>query len=146
VVSNSTLDHLETSDEIAIAVRELHRVTRPGGHLLITLDNPVNPIVGFRNMIPRVWRRGVLPYELGATLGPRALRVMLERNGFEVLKTGAVFHSPRVLVVLVGRLVDRRPAATKQRYAGLWTPFEALGALPTRYVTGHFVAALARKR
>jgi len=146
VVSNSTLDHLPTRDDIAAAVRELHRVMRPGGHLLITLDNPVNPIVGFRNMLPAGLRRRLVPYALGATLGPRGLRLLLEQCGFDVLKTGAVFHSPRILVVLGGRLVDRRRAITKKRYARLWRPFEWLAALPTRYLTGHFVAVLARKR
>ena len=145
VFSNSTLDHLPTRQAIAEAVRELHRVTRSGGHLLITLDNPVNPIVGLRYKLPAVLRDGVVPYALGATLGPRALRTVLQESGFEVLKTGAVFHSPRVLVVAAGRLVDRRPASVRQRYARLWQPFELLGALPTRYLTGHFVAALARK-
>lgn len=146
IVSNSTLDHLPTRDDIGVAVRELNRVMRPGGHLLITLDNPVNPIVGFRNLLPERVRGGLLPYALGATLGPRGLRAMLEECGFDVLKSGAVFHSPRVLVVLGGRLVDRRTLPTKRRYAGLWRPFEALGALPTKYLTGHFVAMLARKR
>lgn len=146
VVSNSTLDHLATREEIGVAVRELHRVMRSGSHLLITLDNPLNPIVGVRSIIPASWRKGLLPYALGATLGPRALRVLLEQSGFDVLKTGAVFHSPRVLVVLAGRLVDRHRAQVKRRYAGLWAPFEALGVLPTRYLTGHFVAVLARKR
>ena len=146
IVSNSTLDHLPTREDIGVAVRELHRVLRPGGHLLITLDNPVNPIVGIRNMLPGLVRGTVLPYALGATLGPRRLRALLGQSGFEVLRTGAVFHSPRVLVVLGGRLFDHRQPATKRRYAGMWRPFEALGALPTRYLTGHFVAALARKR
>ncbi len=146
VVSNSTLDHLPTRNDIAVAVRELHRVIRSGGHLLITLDNPVNPIVGFRNMLPDRLRRGLFPYALGATLGPRRLRLLLEQSGFDVLKAGAVFHSPRVLVVLGGRLVDRRRATTKRRYADVWRSFEWLGALPTRYLTGHFVAVLARRR
>ena len=146
VISNSTLDHLPTREDIADAVRELHRVLRSGGHLLITLDNPVNPIVGFRNVLPAGLRRSLVPYAVGATLGPRRLRSLLEDSGFDVVKVGAVFHSPRVLVVLGGRLVDRGGTRARRRYAGLWRPFEWLGALPTRYLTGHFVAALARKK
>jgi len=146
VVSNSTLDHLATRADIAVAVRELHRVMRAGGHLLITLDNPLNPIVGIRNMLPEGLRESILPYALGATLGPRRLRSLLVESGFEVLRSGAVFHSPRVLVVLAGHLFDGRRATTRQRYARMWSPFEWLGTLPTRYLTGHFVAVLARKR
>ena len=43
VVSSSTLDHLDTVDEIAVALRELRRILRPGGELVVTLDNPANP-------------------------------------------------------------------------------------------------------
>lgn len=148
VVSNSTLDHLPTRDDIAVAVRELHRVLRPGGHLLITLDNPVNPVVGLRNALPRAVHEstGLVPYSVGATLGPRALRALLQECGFEVLRSDAVFHSPRLLVVLTGRGVDRRGPVARRRFAKFWSSFEWLGHLPTRYLTGYFVAALGRKR
>ena len=42
VVSNSTLDHFATRLEFEAAVAELARVLRPGGRLLITVDNPHN--------------------------------------------------------------------------------------------------------
>jgi SAM-dependent methyltransferase len=147
VVSNSTLDHLPTREAIAVAVRELHRVVRPGGHLLITLDNPMNPVVRLRNALPRGIHEStrLVPYSVGATLGPRRLRVLLQESGFEVLRSGAVFHSPRVLVVLTGRAVDRLGPVARRRFVKFWSAFEWLGHLPTRYLTGYFVAALARK-
>jgi SAM-dependent methyltransferase len=42
VVSNSTLDHFESRDEIDHALDELARVLRPGGTLVVTLDNAAN--------------------------------------------------------------------------------------------------------
>jgi SAM-dependent methyltransferase len=148
VVSNSTLDHLPTRGAIAVAVRELHRVVRPGGHLLITLDNPLNPVVGLRNALPRSLHAStrLVPYSVGATLGPRRLRTVLRESGFEVLRSDAVFHSPRMLVVLTGRVVDRLGPVARRRFVRFWSTFEWLGHLPTRYLTGYFVAALARKR
>ena len=72
VFSGSTLDHFATVADIAQAVKELVRVLRPSGRLLLTLDNPLNPLVSLRNgPLLRLFRRsGIVPYQVGATLGP----------------------------------------------------------------------------
>jgi len=149
VVSNSTLDHFPTHHDIAVALGELRRVLRPGGRLLITMDNPLNPIVALRNaMSPGMQRASrLVPFSVGATCGPRHLRRILGNAGFVVERCGAVFHSPRVLAVGIGNLIDRLDSrALQQRYVGLWRTFEGLGRLPSRYMTGYFTAALARVR
>jgi SAM-dependent methyltransferase len=148
VVSNSTLDHFPTAADIAVAIGELHRVLRRGGSLVVTLDNPLNPVVALRNALPPRVRAatGMVPFAVGATLGPRKLRALLDRTGFDVIRMSAVSHSPRVFVVLVGHLFDGRSVTTKRRYVRAWSVFEGLAALPTRYLTGYFVAAHARKR
>ncbi|MCM2269402.1 MAG: class I SAM-dependent methyltransferase [Thermoanaerobaculia bacterium] len=147
VVSISTLDHFAAPGEIGVALRELHRVTRRGGTLLVTLDNPLHPLVALRNALPGPLRAALVPFAVGATCGPRRLRSLLAAAGYEVARSTAVFHAPRALVVLAGRLVDRHAgAALKRNYVALWTGFERLARLPTRYLTGCFVAALARRR
>lgn len=149
VVSNSTLDHFESRDEIAVALAELNRVMRKGGTLLVTLDNPTNPVVALRNALPERLRAvsRLVPFAVGATCESRQLRELLEQAGFDVTRMGAVFHCPRVLVVLAGHLVDRHEnAAHRQKFVRLWSAFEKLASLPTRFLTGYFVAALARKR
>jgi len=150
VVSNSTLDHFASRREIAASLTEINRVLRPGGALLVTLDNGMNPVIAARNAMPADWRdaTGLVPYAVGATCRrPRDLRVLLEGAGFEVLQLGAVLHCPRVIGVLVGRAVDRRGSTrARQGYVRILVGFERLSRLPTRYVTGHFVAALARRR
>jgi SAM-dependent methyltransferase len=149
IVSNSTLDHFPSHDDISVALRELHRVLRSGGTLLVTLDNPLNPVVAIRNALPERLRAasGMVPFAVGATCGPRRLRALLQQAGFEVSRVGAVFHCPRVLVVLGGHPIDRYGGATtKRRYVRLWTACERLASLPTRFLTGYFVAALAHKR
>ena len=148
VVSNSTLDHFAASSDIGAALGELHRVLRPGGDLIVTLDNPCNPVVAIRNALPESLRSAsrLVPFAVGATCGPGRLRALLEQTGFEVVARTAVFHCPRALVVLGGRLIDRHCSpATRHRYVRLFTAFEGLGKLPTRYLTGYFVAALAHK-
>ncbi len=131
-VSNSTLDHFASTKEIERALRELERVLVPGGILILSLDNPLHPLVGLRNRLARLWRRlGVIPYAVGATHGPHGLRAALEGSGFVVLELAAVHHFPRLLLVAAERLLARRFAATVLRAA---RRAEALGRWPTRFV------------
>ena len=51
-VSLSTLDHFHTAAEIDLALDALHQSLRPGGWLLITLDNLSNPLIRLRNASP----------------------------------------------------------------------------------------------
>jgi ubiquinone/menaquinone biosynthesis C-methylase UbiE len=96
VVSNSTLDHFAAAD-IATSLAEPRRVLRPDGHLLLTLDNAANPLIGLRNALPfAVWRRlRIVPYYVGATLGPCELRRALAAAGFEIVEEGAVMPARR---------------------------------------------------
>ncbi len=116
----------------------------------MTLDNGMNPVIAARNAMPTRWRdaSGLVPYEVGATCRrPRDLKALLDDAGFGVTELGAVLHCPRVIGVLVGNGVDRRGGERARRaYARALVCFEGLSRLPTRYLTGHFLAALARKR
>ena len=148
VVSNSTLDHFGTHEEIMSSLRELYRVLRPSGRLLPTLDNPANPVVALRQVLPFdvLNRLGVLPYYIGATLGPHRLRRILRQLGFEVMEMGAVLHCPRMPAVVLCRLLARyATSAMQRRFLHLLMAFEGLSRWPTRLLTGHFVAVRALK-
>ncbi|MET0938598.1 MAG: class I SAM-dependent methyltransferase [Gaiellaceae bacterium] len=136
VVSTSTLDHFEDVADIAAALRELRRVLAPGGTLIVSLDNLANPLVAVRNALPFGWlhRVGLVPHYVGATCRPRELQELLARAGFDVNATTAIMHVPRVIALAVGRGMDTM--------LGL----ERLGRLPTRFLTGQFVAARAVRR
>jgi hypothetical protein len=84
---------------------------------------------------------GVVPYAVGATHGPRGLRVALEGNGFAVTELTAVHHFPRLALVALECLLGRRGNASALRLA---RRSETLGRWPTRFFTGQYVAALAR--
>lgn len=149
VVSNSTLDHFDSFDDIPRALAELHRVLRPGGTLIVTMDNLVNPLVALRNALP-FWplqRLGVVPYFVGATCGPRRLRRVLAASRFRVDDMGAILHVPRAPAVAAAALVDRGGGggARARLLRGLLA-FERLGRVPgARYVSGYFVAARATR-
>jgi SAM-dependent methyltransferase len=149
VVSNSTLDHFLSLNEVKVSLREFHRVLRPGGQLLLTLDNMANPVVALRNLLPFNWlhRLGVLPYYVGATCGPRSLRSMLEDAGLEVAEATAILHCPRVMAVQIARAVQTHGRIpTHQNFLRWLMKWERLSTWPTRFLTGHFIAVRCAKR
>src|SRR5258708_36813581 len=149
VVSPSTLDHFADPRHIAIALREIRRVLRPGGHLLVTLDNPANPILRARRPVARLTGAvgGLIPFPIGLTLSRARLVAVLEREGLEVCASGYLLHMPRLLGLWLGEWAARgghaRLAAGLRRLYGLPAPL--LGALPPRGGTGPLVV-LARRR
>lgn len=148
IVSNSTLDHFESAEDLVISLHELYRVLKTGGILLITLDNRANPIVALRNVLPfRLTNRlGIVPYYVGATFGPRGLRRALQEIGFKISEVGTIMHCPRLVAVWAARVLERRVGAETQRhFLKLLMSFERLSAWPTRFLTGYFVAVRATK-
>jgi SAM-dependent methyltransferase len=143
VLSNSTLDHFDTEREIEESLHELARVLKPGGILLVTLDNPRNPLfMLLRAAVP--WMG--LQFRLGKTLPLRKLLRIIDRTGLELQSTGWLIHNPRflstVLFLMLRRLFGRR-AGPPIRW--LLAAFSKLDSLPTRGLTGVFIAACARK-
>ena len=143
VISNSTLDHFHVLTDMATSLKELSRIVRPGGQLVITIDNLANPAVALRNILPFRWlhRLGVVPYYVGATCGPVRLRRMLEEAGLEILESTAILHCPRVIGVRMARWLQTYGTPNLQARFGSWLmKWECLARLPTRYLTGNFIA------
>jgi SAM-dependent methyltransferase len=149
IVSNSTLDHFESLDDLSVSLQELFRVLRLGGQMILTLDNRSNPVILLRNWLPfRLLKRlKVVPYYVGVTLRAKRLEYLLKETGFEVLEVDAIMHCPRVLAVTIARWVEKHTSArVQQSFLRLLMGFEGLSRLPTRFLTGYFVAVKARKR
>ncbi|MGH9386804.1 MAG: methyltransferase domain-containing protein [Vicinamibacterales bacterium] len=149
VISNSTLDHFDNVDDIAKSFAEIHRVLAAGGRFILTLDNPLNPVVALRNALPFGWlhRTGLVPYYVGATCGPRSGHRMLAAAGFEVRQITAIMHCPRVIAVAwANRLQARHSDNGQHRFLNWLSKCERLERWPTRYLSGYFVAWMADKR
>ena len=148
VISNSTLDHFERREEIEKSLRELARVMADRGRLILTLDNPVNPVVALRNLLPFSWlnRIGLVPYFVGQTAGPAEGRRLLTGAGFTTVALGTALHCPRAPAVAMAAIVDRTSWVWPRRVLlGLLSRFESLGRWPTRLATGYYVTFVAEK-
>ncbi len=143
VVSTSTLDHFDSKREIRESLRELARVLRPGGYLIVTLDNPQNLLFPLLRWISR---RPGAPFPLGSTLSLEELNRELTEAGFAVEANDWLIHNPR-LVSTVMFLALRRLLGEKADWPIEWLLwlFAQLRKLPTRRYSACFVAALARK-
>lgn len=146
VLSNSTLDHFASLDDVAMALAELRRVLKPGGHLVLTLDNLANPAVAVRNALPfrllNRWR--LVPYYVGATCGPRRLGLLVRQAGLEPVELGTLMHCPRLPAVLLAQALERFGSERLNAlFLRILTWWESLEVLPTRYWTGYFLALKA---
>jgi len=52
IVSISTLDYLDQVADFEMCLDQLFRALRPGGMFMVAMDNPSNPLVSFRNVLP----------------------------------------------------------------------------------------------
>lgn len=149
VVSLSTLDHFEVVGDIRRALAELARVLRGEGELRLTLDNPANPEVALRFVLPRSLVASLRSdrFFIGATMGLGPLREAVRVAGFEVSRSGYLIHAPRYPLIRLAAWAARRGWG---RIAWLLRGFillcEKVGRLPTRRWTGHYVAVAGRKR
>jgi SAM-dependent methyltransferase len=146
IVSNSTLDHFQDAGDIDRSLAELGRVLAPGGLLLVTLDNPRNPVVALRNRLPKslLGRSSLAPYFVGHTYSLTELEAALGRQGLESVRRGHLMHVPRIAFLHLCRLF--RPGSTAGRtLLRCMLASERLACWPTAPFTGHFAAVLARR-
>jgi len=149
IVSPSTLDHFADERDIAASLDELHRALRPGGYLVISLDNPANPILRVRRAVHRFSGPvgGLIPFPMGRTLSRSALVRALTRCGFEVMESGYLVHAPRLFGLWLAEWTARRGtlALGKRLHDWLWQWDRALAVAPLRRWTAHFVIAACRR-
>jgi SAM-dependent methyltransferase len=149
IISISTLDHFDSSDGLQRSLLEIARVLRPGGILILTLDNVANPLIALRQHLPFTLlnRLRIVPYYIGYTCGPARLRDLLGEAGFDIAEMGAVVHCARVLAIPLARWLDRHGTIRgRARLGRILNQFESLAAWPTRFLTGHFIAVKAVRR
>ncbi len=144
IVSTSTLDHFDRREDFEASIHELARVLRPGGRLLLTMDNPWNPTYTLLRWVCRLSRA---PFELGYTPTRSRLGINLRQAGLEPLGWEPLLHNPRLFSTLLF-IAMRRIFGRRADRAIAWNlrAVSRLGGLPTRWVTCCFNAVCAEKR
>lgn len=148
ILSGSSLDHFVRKDDIAVSLFELSRVLAPQGVMVITLDNPHNPLVRLRNSLPFAWLHSLklVSYFVGATYSRAEAREQFPRAGLNVTEVTAVVHAPRVLAIWLVTLAERRGwARVETLIRKALQEFERLERLPTRFYTGYYLAFRVEK-
>jgi hypothetical protein len=119
-------------------------VLRPGGTIIVTLDNPKNPLYG---ILKALGNRGWIPFKMGYTTSLAGLVMALDKAGIEVIATDYQIHNPRLLSTALFLAIRRalgRSADLPIRF--LLAAFNLLDRLPSRAFTACFVAAYGKKR
>ena len=148
ILSGSSLDHFPDKADIAVSLAEVARVLADGGTMVMTFDNPHNPVVWLRNHLPFAWlyRLGLVPYYVGATYNRREARHQLEAVGLTVTDVTAVAHAPRAPAIWLVALAERLGWASLEAMIGrVLDSFESLERWPTRYRTGYYLAFRVEK-
>jgi SAM-dependent methyltransferase len=141
VISDSTLDHFERKQDIYTSVAELHRVMKPGGTLIISLDNKHNITEPFF----RLWiTLGLSPYYVGPTLSAVELKNSLEELGFTVPEETCIMHIPRYFGKVIAQIFRKMNRSDIVLKCLDW--LDTLEHRRTKYLTGQFIAARALKK
>jgi hypothetical protein len=144
IVSPSTLDHFVDPADLGNSLRELQRILRSSGQLIVTLDNRQNIFDPLLHLIDRL---GLVPYYLGRSYSIRQLRAELESAELEVVETTAILHNPRLVAtagVAIANRVGWQPLIRLVRRALIAA--QRLEHTRWRYRAGSFIAACARRK
>jgi len=137
IISNSTLDNLIASDAPR-AMKELHRILKPSGTLILTLDNRHNPLYVLGYYIEKLLNTNKY-YQSKCYSVKEALR-LAEQNNFVVQDITAIVHIPtpfNKIALLLGKTNNRVIKRVIRRFVSL---FSGLGKKKTKFLTGWFIA------
>jgi SAM-dependent methyltransferase len=149
ILSGSSLDHFQTKEEIDRSLRQLAEVLSVDGVLVITFDNPHNPVVWVRNHLPFQWlnRLGLIPYYVGVTYNRREARAQLAAAGLTVTHETVVGHAPRAPATILVKMAEHFGWRWLEPRLSQWMDrCEVLELWSTRYRTGYYLAFRAEKR
>jgi hypothetical protein len=143
IISNSTLDHFATRQEITGGLAELSRCLKAGGLPIVTMDNGSNILYPLLRLLGKC---GIGPYHIGPTLSIKGLVAGQEKVGLKVTHATALIHNPRLLITLAAHTVRALcPRRAERWIQAMLRFFERLDGRRTQFLTGCFIATRAVK-
>lgn len=145
VISTSTLDHFP---EIDVALKELYRVLKPKGVIILTLDNGLNLLLYLMFKLMKFLRKYPTFYVEG-TYSLWKVKQLMTSIGFKIEGSTAIIHVPPLVpsvISVVYRNGNCRVLARMcEKLIGL---SEAIGKNNTflKYLTGYHLAVKATKK
>lgn len=143
IISDSSLDHYADKKDIDVGITELVRCLKPGGTLIITMDNKAN----ITEPLFRLWiRLKLAPFFIGKTYSIKELIAAVNNAGLEVKDSRTLIHNPRFfakqMIAVIRKLFPHRSdAMIKKRLAF----YDSLEKRRTRLWTAQFIAVKAVK-
>lgn len=143
IISDSTLDHFGNKREIVTALSELKRILKPGGTLIITMDNKGN----LTEPLFRLWiLLGLAPFFIGETYSIRELKQALAKAGLCVKDSTAIIHNPRLVTkVIIALLRKVKPTRFNHLISRGLVFLDSLENRKAKYLTAQFIAVKAVK-
>lgn len=143
ILSNSSLDHFDDRRDFERAVEELARVLAPGGTIILTVDNTLNPTYWLLRVASRL---RLTPFSLGYAPRIDQLVRMVESCGLQVTGHCTLIHNPRGFSVIFFAAIRKLFGSLAPALIQWWLDcFALLERLPTRWITACFVGIKAVK-
>lgn len=143
IISDSTLDHFSRKSDIQTALSELGRVLKPGGTMILTLDNAGN----IAEPLFRLWiRLGFASIFIGKTYTIRELKEAVTNVGLDLSDCTAIIHNPRFVTWTMIRIIRKvAPRKFNHFIRQVLILLDKLEGLKTKFITGQFIAIKALK-
>jgi ubiquinone/menaquinone biosynthesis C-methylase UbiE len=145
IISSSTLDHFKTTDDLINSLWELKRVTKPGGNLIIALNNKQN--LNFYLLLKLEKVLGLIPYPV-QFYSLKQLRKITDFLGLHIRDTSYIVHiiSPFNSLLLLLRYCLKVKLVDALSSAGI-SLFRWLGNRKrSKFITGWFIVLNCTKK
>ena len=139
IISTSTLDHFP---EIDVALRELYRVLKPKGLIILTLHNATNLLVYLMYKLMKLFRKYPFGYAEGTCSLGKAKQLM-RSAGFSIEDSTAIIHVSPLLPTIMNEIYRRGNSKILARLCQKTIEFsEAIGKSNSflKYLTGYCIA------
>jgi len=145
IISTSTLDHFPEMD---VALKELYRVLKPKGVIILTLHNTTNLPVYFMYKLMKFFKK----YPFGYAEGTYSLwktKQLMRSIGFNIEDSTAIIHVPPLLPTIINEIYRRGNSKILRKICQKIIELsEAIGKSNSflKYLTGYCVAAKGTKK